>query len=726
MATTKRASKKQAVKVESKIKQIQKRNGDIVDFDPAKIENAIHKAITATNQGNGPESRKLTKKTVELINLRFKKGEVPRVEELQDIVEEVLILEGFAKTAKAYILYREQRRKIREVDQAIDEAVELVENYLKEMDWQVKENSNMAYSLQGLNNYIASTVTKKYWLNRIYPLEIRNAVLGGDFHIHDLDILAPYCCGWDLQDLLVRGFGGVFGKIESKPPKHLRTALGQVVNFFYTLQGEAAGAQAFSNFDTLLAPFIRYDHLDYKAVKQALQEFLFNINIPTRVGFQTPFTNITLDIKIPKNFAKQPVLIGGVPQTENYEDFEEEMNIFNKALVEVMGEGDAKGRVFTFPIPTINIGKDFDWDNPALEGLWEMTAKYGVPYFTNFINSDMDPEDARSMCCRLRLDNRELHKRGGGLFGANPLTGSVGVVTLNLPRLGYISKTRRDFFARLEALMDLAKTSLQIKRKSLEDLTAKGLYPYSRYFLDSVKKVRGDYWSNHFSTIGLLGMNECLLNFIGEDITTAKGQKFANEILDFMRDRILGYQKEDGGLYNLEASPAEGASLRLAMKDKEHYPEIISAGSRAVPYYTNSTQLPVGFTDDLFQVLDLQDSLQSKYTGGTVLHAFLGERIGDPKMVKTLLKKIFTEYNLPYITFSPTFSICPTHGYLTGEHFKCPKCVIDQPCEVYSRIVGYLRPVAQWHKGKRQEYAERKAFKPGKSSTKTVKAKAKK
>lgn len=705
------ANKKSDKSFPNHIAHIQKRDGRVVDFDFAKIEEAIHKAITATQQGDGPQSRALAKKVVKLLNLRFKKNEQPKVEEIQDIVEEVLIEEGFAKTAKAYILYREQRRKMREVDEAIDETVGMVDKYLKEMDWQVNENSNMAYSLQGLNNYIASTVTKKYWLNRIYPQEIREAIKSGDFHVHDLDILAPYCCGWDLYDLLARGFGGVFGKIESVPPKHFRTALGQIVNFFYTLQGEAAGAQAFSNFDTLLAPFIRYDGLDYKGVKQALQEFMFNINIPTRVGFQTPFTNITLDIKVPGSFAKQPVIIGGLPQKETYGDFQEEILLMDKALAEVMQAGDAKGRVFTFPIPTINITKDFDWDNPMLQGIWEMTAKYGIPYFTNYINSDMKPEDARSMCCRLRLDNRELHKRGGGLFGANPLTGSIGVVTLNLPRVGYFSKTRRDFFARLDHLMDLARNSLQIKRKALENFTDKGLYPYSRYYLDNVKKARGEYWANHFSTIGLIGMNECVLNFLGDNIATNKGQKFAQEVLEHMRERILGYQKEDDGLYNLEATPGEGTSTRLAMIDKKQIPDIVTSGSEENPYYTNSTQLPVGFSEDLFEVLKLQDKLQTKYTGGTVLHAFLGERIGDPQMVKSLLKKIFTNFNLPYITFSPTFSICPTHGYIEGEHFKCPKCVIEQPCEVYSRIVGYLRPVQQWNKGKKQEYAERKTFK---------------
>ena len=694
----------------AKFDKIQKRDGRVVKFDQSQIENAVHKALTSTNQGDGPIARKVANKVVNLLNKRFRKGETPKVEETQDIVEEVLILENLVETAKAYILYREQRRRIREAQSAMDETVEMVDKYIQELDWQIKENANMAYSLQGLHQYITSAVSKKYWLDKIYTKEIREAVNSGDFHIHDLDFVGAYCCGWDLYDLILRGFGGVAGKVESRPPKHLRTALGQLVNFFYTLQGEAAGAQAVSNFDTLMAPFIRYDNLNYTQVKQAMQEFIFNCAVPTRVGFQTPFLNVTLDIKPPKSLAQQPVIIGGQAQKENYADFQEEMNVFNRAFCEVMIEGDASGRVFTFPIPTYNITKDFDWENPALVGVWEMTAKYGVPYFTNFINSDMDVDDARSMCCRLRLDNRELYKRGGGLFGAYPLTGSIGVVTLNLPRLGYLSKTKKEFFMRLERMMELSKISLEIKRKTIDDFMEKGLYPYSKHYLEGIKKMRNSYWSNHFSTIGLVGMNEMLLNFIDKDITTVDGQKFASEVLDYMRKMLIKYQEETGNLYNLEATPAEGASYRLAKKDLEKYPDIITAGEKD-RYYTNSTHLPVGFTNDLFEALELQDNLQIKYTGGTVLHAFLGERIQNHATIKTLLKKVFTKYSLPYLTFTPTFSICPNHGYLQGEHFICPKCLIAQPCEVYSRVVGYIRPVQQWHLGKREEFKDRLVYK---------------
>ena len=692
------------------LKKVEKRDGQIVDFEKDKIIKVIHKALTATNQGNGKQAKELTRRVAGLINKRFRKQEVIKVEDVQDIVEEVLILENYVETAKAYILYREQHRRIREAKTAIDESLEMVDKYIGNSDWQIKENANMGYSLQGLHQYINSAVSKKYWLNKIYPKEIRGAVNENIFHIHDLDFLGPYCCGWDLFDLLVRGFGGVRGKVESKPAKHFRTALFQLVNFLYTLQGEVAGANAVSNFDTLLAPFIRYDNLTYLQVKQAMQEFVFGCAIPTRVGFQTPFTNVTLDIKPPKHLAEQSVVIGGQAQKETYGEFQEEMNLFNRAFTEIMSEGDAKGRVFTFPIPTVSITKDFDWDNPALAGLWEMTAKYGVPYFANFINSEISPEDARSMCCRLKLDNRELYKRGGGLFGSAPLTGSLGVVTINLPQIGYLSKTKKEFFDRLEKAMDLAKESLEIKRKTIEGFIEKGLYPYSRYYLEPVKRIRGSYWGNHFSTIGLVGMNEALLNFIDKDITTLSGQGFAAEILDFMRKKLVQYQKETDNLYNLEATPAEGASYRLAKKDKEKFPDIITAGEKE-PYYTNSSQLPVGFTDDLFESLDLQNKLQTKYTGGTVLHAFLGERISDPELIKVLLKKVFTKYQLPYLTFTPTFSICPNHGYVAGEHFLCPHCLIQQPCEVYSRIVGYIRPVQQWHLGKQEEFRERKAFK---------------
>jgi ribonucleoside-triphosphate reductase len=696
--------------IQPKFDKIQKRDGRVVDFDQTKIESAVHKALTATGQGNGPTARKVTSKVINLLNKRFRKSEIPKVEEIQDIVEEVLILENLVETAKSYILYREQRRRIREAQSTLDETVEMIDKYIQELDWQIKENANMAYSLQGLHHYVTSAVSKKYWLSKIYTKEIREAVQSGDFHIHNLDFLGAYCCGWDLYDLILRGFGGVSGKVESRPPKHLRTALGQLVNFFYTLQGESAGAQAVSNFDTLLAPFIRYDNLNYKQVKQAMQEFVFNCAIPTRVGFQTPFLNVTLDIKPPKNLADQSIIIGGAPQRETYGEFQEEINIFNRAFAEVMTEGDAKGRVFTFPIPTYNITRDFDWDNPALQGVWEMTAKYGVPYFSNFINSDMSSDDARSMCCRLRLDNRELYKRGGGLFGAYPLTGSIGVVTLNLPRLGYLAKTKKDFFGRLERLMELAKISLEIKRKTLDNFIEKGLYPYSRYYLEAIKKMRNSYWSNHFSTIGIVGMNEMLLNFLDKDIASPEGKKIAVEVLEFMRKQLIKYQSETDNLYNLEATPAEGTSYRLAKKDKEKYPDIITAGEQE-PYYTNSSQLPVSYSDDLFEALNLQDGLQTKYTGGTVFHAFLGERIQNSESIKTLIKKIFTKHHLPYLTFTPTFSVCPNHGYLAGEHFTCPKCIIEQPCEVFSRVVGYIRPVQQWHLGKQEEFKDRVVFK---------------
>lgn len=694
-----------------KITKVKKRDGTIVDFEPSKIIDAIFKAITATGQGDGKRSNKLSDRVVKILNRRFKKDEIPQVEQIQDIVEEVLILEGLVETAKAFILYREQRRRIREGALVVDESSERIDKYLKELDWQVYENANMTFSLQGLNQYAIADISKKYWLNKVYPKEIREAAENEDFHIHDLETIGCYCMGWDLYDLLKRGFKGVPGKLECRPPKHFRTALGQLVNFFYTVQGESAGAQAVSNFDTLLAPFIRYDGFNYAQVKQAMQGFLYNCMVPTRVGFQTPFLNVTMDIKPPSSLGKQPVIIGGVAQKETYGEFQKEMDMLIRAFYEGLMEGDAKGRPFTFPIPTVSITKDFDWDNPSLEPLWEATAKYGVNYFQNFVKSDLDPEDYRSMCCRLRLSNKELYKRGGGLFGSAPLTGSIGVVTINMPRIGYLSKTKKEFFERLQKLMDLAKESLEIKRKALDNFMEKGLYPYSKFYLASVKKMRNSYFGNHFSTIGLMGMNEALLNFIEEDIGSRQGKRFAIEILDFMRERLIKYQEETDYLYNLEATPGEGTSYRQAKSDREKYPDIITAGTKEVPYYTNSTMLPVNYTDDAFDALKLQDDIQTKYTGGTVLHLFLGERISDVQTAKNLIKKVFENFHLPYITLTPTFSICPTHGYLTGEHFECPKCTIKQPCEVYSRVVGYLRPVQQWHVGKRQEFKERKEFK---------------
>lgn len=711
-----KTKKKEKVKIKNQVRKVVKRSGDVVAFDPKKIIKAVGKALMATGEGNLNDARRVSEKVVQLLNKNYKKGSIPEIEQIQDLVERVLMVLDFEETAKAYILYREQHRKIRETEESLKEAVSLVDKYIQEIDWKVKENANMAYSLQGLNNYVSSIVSANYWMNRVYSKDVREAHENGDFHIHDLQLVAAYCCGWDLQDLLCRGFTGVSGKVACKPAKHFGSALGQMVNFIYTLQGEVAGAQAFSNFDTLLAPFIRSDKLTYEKVKQEIQSFVFNMNVATRVGFQTPFSNITLDITPPKNLANEAVIIGGVPQKETYKEFQEEMNMINQAFAEVMTAGDANGRIFTFPIPTYNIGKNFDWDDKRFDPIWEMTAKYGIPYFANFINSDMDPDDARSMCCRLRLDNRELHKRGGGLFGANPLTGSIGVVTINMPRLGYLAKNKKEFFKKLDVFMDLAKESLETKRELVENLTEKGLYPYTKFYLNAIKMRRGHYWGNHFSTIGLIGMNEALLNLLGENITTKAGQKMAKEILEHMRERIINYQKETSNLFNLEATPAEGTSYRLAKMDKEKYPKIIFANDEIVkqkggePYYTNSSQLPVNHTEDIFEALELQDDLQTKYTGGTVLHGFLGERILDTETTKKLVRKIAENYALPYFTLTPTFSICPVHGYLSGEHYTCPKCVVEQKTEVYSRVVGYIRPVEQWNKGKQAEYNDRKEF----------------
>lgn len=689
---------------------IKKRDGRRVKFTAQKIMSAIERAGLETDELAEAEAAKLTDKVLaraekEIID------KIPTVEQIQDIVEEVLLDSRYKKTAKAYIIYRDQHKKIRDIADASH--VDLIDQYLAKLDWRVNENSNMGYSLQGLNNYVSSEVSKTYWLNKIYTPEIGQLHRAGDMHIHDLNLVSVYCVGWDLQDLLRSGFTGVANKVASKPAKHFRSILGQIVNFFYTLQGEAAGAQAFSNFDTLLAPFIAYDKLSYKEVKQALQEFVFNVNVPTRVGFQTPFTNITLDLECPSYMMGQPVVIGGKLAKTNYGDHQKEMNMLNRALLEVLCEGDANGRVFTFPIPTYNITKDFNWDNPVIENLWEASAKYGIPYFSNFVNSDMSPEDARSMCCRLRIDNRQLEYRGGGLFGSNPMTGSVGVVTINLPRLALKSKDEVEFRAGLDRLMEKAKESLEVKRKTLEQLTDKNLYPYTKYYLRDIKKRFGVYWKNHFSTIGLIGMNEAAENLLGVDIGSDEGKAFAERTLDYMRDRLVEFQKETGNNYNLEATPAEGTTYRLAQLDKADFPEtahFANGVGRAVehPFYTNSTHLPVNYTDDLFELLDLQDDLQTKYTGGTVIHFFLGERMADPQTLKGLVKKICENYKLPYFTFSPSFSVCKNHGYLAGERNRCTHC--DEPCEIYSRVVGFLRPVEQWNNGKKAEFAMRKRY----------------
>ncbi|MFW6121112.1 MAG: ribonucleoside triphosphate reductase [Petrotogales bacterium] len=1124
------------------IRKIKKRDGKVVDFNPIKITNAVWKAAQAVGGKDYRKAAELTDKVIQMLEKELKRGEIPTVEQVQDIVEKVLIEEGHAKTAKAYILYRKQHQDMREVAGLLKD-IDVVDDYLSMMDWKVQENSNMSYSLQGLNVYATENIISHYWLNKIYPPEIGEAHIRGSYHIHDLGTLGAYtyygketviakvegkiivnsfqdiyekikyseeilsvkddakakypkeievldrdgwtkvyrvvkkarqkqmryikneggrsvivtedhpmltedggvkqaknvteendklltvdlkkllekeklfykqhlyiakelcdrgikkfwidgmpyedyleysrnleingiistsnnadslpnkieltenlgylvgfyiaegtmgphrisiiqkntpekqetidriteaayqlgcriysktkndmlelrivntalvkyllkeifnlegrsqgkclpseiltynrdfiegviagildgdgsiatsnttlvirtasrtmleqmglvmnilgftvrdrnlegvgstriyngreivqnyplygisfrtleyslpsmiyntaqmstkawraegagwhkvlnnepteimddyiydittesntlivngmwnhnCVGWDLKDILLLGFKGVSGKIESKPAKHFSTALMQIVNYLYTLQGEAAGAQALSNLDSLLAPFIRYDDLKYKDVKQEMQKFLFNMNVPTRVGFQSPFSNCTLDLTIPSYMTDEPVIIGGELKDDNYSDFADEMDMINQAFAEVMLEGDAKGRPMTFPIPTYNITKDFNWDNDGLDPIWKMTAKYGVPYFSNFINSDMKPDDARSMCCRLRLDNRELRKRGGGLFGANPKTGSVGVVTINLPQIGYLAKDDKDFFERLDNLMVLAKQSLEIKREIIENLTHSGLHPYSRFYLQDVKKTFGEYWKNHFSTIGLIGMNDALLNFMNKSIGDKEGKEFAEKVLDYIRGRLADFQQETGNIFNLEATPAEGASYRLARIDKAEYPdiriynqEVYGNGGRGIdPYYTNSTQLPVGYTTDIFEALELQDKLQSKYTGGTVLHIFLGEEDPSPTSTKKLIRKVAENFSLPYYTITPTFSVCPDHGYIAGEHNYCPTCKENNKtteCEVYSRVVGYLRPVSQWNKGKQQEFTDRKTF----------------
>ena len=692
------------------MQSIVKRDGRVVPFNETKITTAIWKAMREVGEGDEYLAKRLCERVTELLDDRFV-GESPTVEEVQDAVEESLIEFGLTRTAKAYILYRKQHEDLREMRGLLRE-LPLVEDYLSESDWRVRENSNMTFSLQGLNTHITDKIISQYWLNKIYPAQIRRSHESGDFHVHDLGTLGAYCVGWDLHDLLLRGFRGVRGKIESRPAKHFRVALLQIVNFMYTLQGESAGAQAFSSLDTYLAPFIRADGLTYDEVLQNVQEFIYNMNVPTRVGFQTPFTNITLDLKVPRFMSNDPVIIGGALQESTYGDYQPEMDLFNRAFAEVMLQGDMHGRPFTFPIPTYNITEDFDWDNPILDPVWEMTAKYGIPYFSNFIGSDMHPEDARSMCCRLRIDNRELRSRGGGLFGAHPLTGSVGVVTLNLPRLGYLAASEHDFFDRLGRLMDLARKALEIKRKTLESLTDGGLYPYSKYYLERIKEADGGYWRNHFSTIGVIGMNEALLNLHGCSIDSPEGQAFAIKTLDWMRERLGRYQEETGDIFNLEATPAEGASYRLAKKDLDRFPDLriynIEAYGGVVPYYTNSTQLPVGLTDDLFEAMRLQDPLQTRYTGGTVFHAFLGERLPSVAATKRLVRRIAETFKMPYYSLTPTFSVCTQHGYLDGEQDVCPLC--GTKTEIYSRIVGYLRPVEQWNDGKRAEFADRKVF----------------
>ncbi len=695
--------------------KIRKRDGRVEAFDKEKIRIAIWKAAQAVNGTNEALTDELAEEVVRIAEDKFR-DEIPDVESIQDIVEKVLIEAGHARTAKAYILYREKRRGTREINALIGATIDMFGDYLDDKDWGIKENANMQKSVNGLNNYVREAFTKKYWLYEIYPEDVRKAHESGDAHIHDLGFFGPYCAGWDLRQLLTDGFGGVEGKVESKPARHLRSFLGQVVNSTFTTQGETAGAQAWSSFDTYCAPFLYYDKMDFDQVKQCLQEFVFNINVPTRVGFQCPFSNLTFDIKVPKTLRDEPVIIGGEYMEKTYGDFQEQMDLFNRAFCAVMLQGDAKGRVFTFPIPTLNITRDFEWNSPVVDDFMAITCKYGIPYFANYINSDLSPEDAVSMCCRLRIDKRELRKRGGGLFGSNPMTGSIGVYTINLPRIGYLATSREDFYERLKHVATLGKVSLEIKRKIIERQTEDGLYPYSRYYLRNVKERTGEYWTNHFNTIGLVGMNECCLNFLGKDIGSKEGLDFSLEVMRFLRDLMISFQEETDHSYNLEATPAEGTSYRLARLDKQRYPDIIQSGVRE-PQYTNSTQLPVTYTDDIFECMDLQDELQSLYTGGTVQHLYLGERVEDIETVKTLIRSIFTKYKMPYISITPTFSICHEHGYIAGEHFECPEC--GRPAEVWSRVVGYLRPVQNYNPGKREEYMLRKKFVIGSESNHT-------
>lgn len=677
-----------------------KRDGTPASFDKERIYNAIRLAAESTGELGLPEVRRLSETILLFITKVAKTRPQLPVEELQDLIEFTLMTSGYFKTAKSYILYREKRSQARDTAKVVVDVDATISEYLNQSDWRVNENANQGYSLGGMILNTSGKITANYWLNHIYPQEVREAHTEGDFHLHDLGMFSGYCAGWSLRQLLEEGFNGVPGKVESDPPKHFETALGQMVNFLGTLQNEWAGAQAFSSFDTLLAPFVKRDNLSYSEVYQGIQQFVFNLNVPSRWGMQTPFTNITLDWTVPDDLKEKHPTINGAYEPYTYADCQAEMDLINKAFIEVMTKGDRKGRVFTFPIPTYNVTKDFRWDTENAKSLFEMTAKYGIPYFQNFVNSTLNPSDVRSMCCRLQLDLRVLRARGGGLFGSAEMTGSVGVVTINLPRLAYLAKTKQDFFTRLGKLMDIAKTSLEIKRKVVQDNIERGLLPYTKRYLPSLR--------NHFSTIGLNGMNEACLNLLGANLSSEEGAAFAHEVLDFMRDRLLTYQDETGTLYNLEATPAEGVTYRFAKEDHARYPGIIQAGTPDAPYYTNSTHLPVGYTDDPLFALDHQDALQTKYTGGTVLHLFLGERVRDWKACANFVKKVAESYHLPYFTITPTFSICPKHGYLNGEVQTCPTC--QSPCEVWSRIVGYFRPVDQWNKGKKSEYQERKEY----------------
>ncbi len=692
-----------------------KRDGKIVDFNLSKISDAIKQAFDACNrQYNADIIDFLALKVTAEFEPKIADGRI-EVEHIQDSVESVLIKAGYDDVAKAYIIYRRQREKIRNIGATMVDYKAIVDNYLQINDWRVKENSTVTYSVGGLILSNSGAITANYWLSEIYDDEIANAHRNADIHIHDLSMLTGYCAGWSLKQLIQEGLGGVTGKITSSPAGHLSTLCNQMVNFLGIMQNEWAGAQAFSSFDTYLAPFVKVDNLSYKEVKQCIQSFIYGVNTPSRWGTQSPFTNITLDWTVPNDLAELNCIVGGKEMDFKYKDCKAEMDMVNKAFIEIMIEGDANGRGFQYPIPTYSITRDFDWsetENNKL--LFEMTAKYGTPYFSNYINSDMEPSDVRSMCCRLRLDLRELRKKSGGFFGSGESTGSVGVVTINIPRIAYLAKDEKDFYEKLDHMMDIAARSLKVKRTVISKLLETGLYPYTKRYLGT--------FNNHFSTIGLVGMNEAGLNanWIGADLTNEKTQQFAKDVLNHMRERLSDYQEKYGDLYNLEATPAESTAYRLAKHDLKHYPEIITAGDKdGSPYYTNSSHLPVGYTEDIFTALDVQDELQTLYTSGTVFHAFLGEKLPDWMAAANLVKKIAENYRLPYYTLSPTYSICKDHGYLTGEQYTCPLC--GGATEVYSRITGYYRPVQNWNDGKTQEFKERKVYDVGNSVLKEKK-----
>ncbi len=682
--------------------KIIKRDGRIVEYDISKIENAIVKAMLALGDGDVRDCKKLAKITELELEYKFE-GKTPSVEDVQDTVEEVLMTNGYANVAKCYILYRKNREKEREAKDSLMDYKGTIDKYLNLNDWRVKENSTVTYSVGGLILNEAGAMTANYWLNNVYDKEIGQAHKNCDVHIHDLSMLTGYCAGWSLKQLIREGLGGIPGKISSAPATHLSTLCNQMVNFLGIMQNEWAGAQAFSSFDTYLAPFVKTDKLTYKEVKQCIQSFVYGVNTPSRWGTQAPFTNITLDWVVPNDLAELPAIVGGKDQDFKYKDCVKEMEMVNRAFMEIMIEGDANGRGFQYPIPTYSITRNFDWsetENNKL--LFEMTTKYGIPYFSNYINSDMEPSDVRSMCCRLRLDLRELRKKSGGFFGSGESTGSIGVVTINMPKIAYLAKDENDFFARLNKLMDIAARSLKVKRDKITELLEAGLYPYTKRYLGS--------FNNHFSTIGLVGMNEACLNanWLRKDMTQKEAQEFTKKVLNHMRERLSDYQEKYGDLYNLEATPAESTSYRLARHDKERYPDIITANENGAPYYTNSSHLPVSFTSDIFDALDIQDELQTLYTSGTVFHAFLGQKLDDWKTTAQLVRKIAENYRLPYYTMSPTYSICRDHGYITGEVKNCPIC--GAKTEVYSRITGYYRPVQNWNDGKTQEFADRKVY----------------